>query len=36
MVLQEGGEEVVGEMTTVGPLFDNVQRGWMVEKLGEF
>ena len=24
MVLQEGGEDVVGEMTTVGPLFDNV------------
>ncbi len=36
MVLQEGGEDVVGEMTAVGPLLDNMKRGWMVEKLGEF
>jgi len=26
----------VGEVTAVGPLLDNMKRGWMVEKLGEF
>jgi hypothetical protein len=36
MVLQEEGEDIVGEVTAVGPLLDNMKRGWMVEKLGEF
>lgn len=36
MVLQEEGEDIVGEVTAVGPLLDNIKRGWMVEKLGEF
>lgn len=36
MVLQEEGEDIVGEVAAVGSLLDNMKRGWMVEKLGEF
>jgi len=36
MVLVDVGEDIVGEVTAVGPLFDNVKRGWMVEGLGKF
>ena len=36
MMLRKSSKDVVGKVTAVGSLLDNMKRGWMVEKLGEF